>query len=395
MKLAHRLSDIQPFHVMALLDRAKNLQSQGHDVIHLEVGEPDFETPAPIVAAGIKALQEGKTHYTAATGLPALREAIARYYGTRFDIDIAPQRIVITPGASGALGLVTGLLFNPTDRVMLADPGYPCNSNFLHLIGARPQWVPTGVNERFQLTAALAEEHWKDDTAGALVASPSNPTGTLLSLEELRELHEVTREREAALLVDEIYQGLTYGAPSCTALALPHAGEDVIVINSFSKYFGMTGWRLGWIVAPEDCVAALDKMAQNFYLAAPTPSQYAALAAFTPETLALLENRRNEMCARRDYLLAALPSLGFKVPVIPEGAFYVYCDVSSITQDSFAFCLDLLDKVHVAVTPGKDFGHQNSQCYLRIAYTAPVPRLQEAVERIADYLNNIPKTIEI
>lgn len=387
MKLAQRVSSIQPFHVMALLERAKILQSQGHDVIHLEVGEPDFATPEPIVAAGLEALRQGRTHYTAATGLPALREAIARYYGERFGVDLAPGRVVVTPGASGALGLVTGLLFNPTDRVMLADPGYPCNSNFLHLIGARPQWVATGVAERFQLTAALAEQHWKDDTAGVLLATPSNPTGTLLDAQALRDLHEVTRERDGAFLVDEIYQGLTYGVESVTALSLPHANEDIVVINSFSKYFGMTGWRLGWLVAPEAVVPELDKMAQNFYLAAPTLSQYAALAAFTAETQAILAARRNEMHARRDYLLQALPALGIKVPVMPEGAFYVYCDVSDLTGNSYAFCQDLLEQAYVAVTPGKDFGHQQSERYVRFAYTAPIPRLQEAMARIASHLN--------
>lgn len=388
MKLAQRVSNIQPFHVMALLARAKNLQAQGYDVIHLEVGEPDFDTPAPIIAAGIEALRQGKTHYTPAAGLPILREVIARYYGERFDVDLSPSRVLITPGASGALGLVTAAFFNPTDRVMLADPGYPCNSNFLHLIGARPQWVRTGSETRFQLTALLADTHWKDDTAGVLVASPSNPTGTLLSLQELRDLHEVARERDAALLVDEIYQGLTYGIESETALTLSHANEDVVVINSFSKYFGMTGWRLGWLVAPENVVPALDKMAQNFYLAAPTPSQYAALAAFTPDTMAILDARRNELCARRDYLLQALPALGFHIPVVPEGAFYIYCDVSSLTNDSFAFCQDLLEKAYVAVTPGRDFGHDGCERYLRIAYTAPIPRLQEAVARIASHLQN-------
>lgn len=386
MKLAQRVSNIQPFHVMALLARAKHLQAQGYDVIHMEVGEPDFDTPAPIVAAGIEALKQGKTHYTPAAGLPILREVIARYYGERFGVDVSPERVLITTGASGALGLVTAALFNPTDRVMLADPGYPCNSNFLHLIGARPQCVPTGVETRFQLTAALAEMHWKDDTAGVLVASPSNPTGTLLDLQALGDLHEVTRERDAVLLVDEIYQGLTYGVESATALSLPHAGEDVVVINSFSKYFGMTGWRLGWVVAPETLVPALDKLAQNFYLAAPTPSQYAALAAFTPETMTLLEARRNELHARRDYLLQALPALGFSIPVVPDGAFYIYCDVSALTTDSFAFCEDLLEKAYVAVTPGKDFGQQDAGRYLRIAYTAPIPRLQEAVARIASHL---------
>lgn len=386
MRLAHRVSDIQPFHVMALLARAKHLQAQGYDVIHLEVGEPDFDTPAPMVNAGIEALKQGKTHYTPAAGLPALREVIANYYGERFGVKVAPEQVLVTPGASGALGLVTAALFNPMDRVMLADPGYPCNSNFLHLIGARPQWVATGVDSRFQLTAALAEAHWKDDTVGALVATPSNPTGTLLTLQELGDLHEVVREREGVMLVDEIYQGLTYDAESVTALALPHAGDDVVIINSFSKYFGMTGWRLGWIVAPPALVPALDKLAQNFYLAAPTPSQYAALAAFTPEAQAILESQRNELHARRDYMLQALPALGFRIPVVPKGAFYIYCDVSALTKDSFALCEQLLEQAYVAVTPGRDFGHRDSERYLRIAYTAPIPRLQEAVARIASHL---------
>ncbi|CBL44011.1 aminotransferase class-I [gamma proteobacterium HdN1] len=386
MKIAHRVADIQPFHVMALLARARSLQEQGYDVIHLEVGEPDFDTPAPIVAAGVEALHRGKTHYTPATGLPILREVIAEYYSERFGVDVSPQRIVVTTGASGALSLVTAALFNPTDRVMLADPGYPCNSHFLRLIGARSQWVATDAEARFQLSAAAAVEHWRDDTAGILVATPSNPTGTLLSLAELHDLHEVVRERGGVLIVDEIYQGLTYGVESCTALSLPRAEQDIVVINSFSKYFGMTGWRLGWIVAPQDLVPALDKLAQNFYLAPPTPSQYAALAAFTPSTLAILDERRNELHKRRDYLLKALPALGFKIPVIPEGAFYLYCDISELGDDSFALCEALLEQAHVAVTPGKDFGFRDAARYLRIAYTAPIPRLQEAVARIARHL---------
>lgn len=385
-RIASRMNDIEPFHVMALLGRAKALQAAGHDVIHLEIGEPDFPTPAPILAAGIQALELGLTHYTAAAGLPALRAAIAGHYARRFGVDVTPARIIVTPGASGALGLVTGLLFNPGDQVMLADPGYPCNAHFLRLINAVPQRIACGPEAAFQLDAAAVSRHWQASTRGVLVATPSNPTGTLITAAGLDALHGAVRVREGVLIVDEIYQGLTYGAESVTALALPGADEDVFVINSFSKYFGMTGWRVGWIVAPEWAIEPLERMAQNFFLAATTPSQHAALAAFLPETTVILEQRRNEMRDRRDCLLSALPALGFSVPVVPEGAFYLYCDVSAVTDDSFGFCERLLESAHVAVTPGRDFAGQDARRYLRIAYTAPVSRLQEAVARIAAFM---------
>lgn len=385
-RIASRMNDIQPFHVMALLGRAKALQAAGHDVIHLEIGEPDFPAPAPVLAAGIRALEQGLTHYTPAAGLTALRAAIAGHYARRFGVEVSPSRILVTPGASGALGLVTGLLFNPGEQVMLADPGYPCNAHFLRLINAVPQRITCGPDVAFQLDAAAVSEHWEPATRGVLVATPSNPTGTLIPASGLAALHAAVRERDGVLIVDEIYQGLTYGSESVTALALPGADEDVFVINSFSKYFGMTGWRVGWIVAPEWAVEPLERMAQNFFLAAATPSQHAALAAFLPETTDILEQRRNEMRDRRDFLLSALPALGFSVPVVPEGAFYLYCDVSAVTDDSFRFCERLLESAHVAVTPGRDFACHDAGRYLRIAYTAPVARLQEAVARMASFM---------
>ncbi len=392
MKLAQRLNKIAPFHVMDLLAKAKHMQSLGRDVIHLEVGEPDFSTVEPIVQAGVKALQEGATHYTAATGLPELKRAIAQFYRQRYDAEVAAERIVITPGASGALQLVTALLADEGENLLLADPGYPCNRHFLRLVGADGLLVPTQAEDGFQLTPENVQAHWSPSTIGALVASPANPTGTVLSEEELHALHQHISDRDGVLIVDEIYHGLTYDTEAATAVEL---GENVFVINSFSKYFGMTGWRLGWVVAPQWAVPELDKLAQNVFLAPSTIAQHAALAALEPDTLHLLEQRRQVFTERRDYLLPALKSLGFHIPAQPQGAFYIYCDISGICGseqcDSMAFCLELLEQEGVAITPGIDFGEQNAQQFVRFAYTADVERLQEAVKRIQRFVERFQR----
>lgn len=383
---ASRVNRIKSFHVMALLDRAKQLEAQGRNIIHLEVGEPDFATPDNVVAAGVRAMQQGQTRYTAPCGLPELRQAIAGFYRQRYGVAVDPRRVVVTPGASGAISLVTALLFNPGDGVLLADPGYPCNDNFLHLLGAVPQRIAAGPDTGYQLTAAQVANHWQDNTRGAWVASPSNPTGTLLDLDALQQLHAAVDARDGALLVDEIYHGLTYGLDAPTALALPDPQASLFVINSFSKYFNMTGWRLGWLVAPECHVEALDRLAQNFFLAPPTVAQYAALEAFSDTSIALYEQRRHILQQRRDYLLQALPALGFQIRCVPQGAFYLYCDVSAITGDSFAFCQQLLEQSGVAITPGIDFGDYQAQQHVRIAYTQGLDRLAQAVERIASFI---------
>lgn len=383
---ATRLGRIKSFHVMALLDQAKQLEAQGRDVIHLEVGEPDFSTPDTVVAAGVAALQQGHTRYTAPCGLPELRRAIAGFYQQRYGVALDWRRVVVTPGASGAISLATALLFNPGDGVLLADPGYPCNDNFLHLLGAQPQRVAVGPESAYQLTADHVDQHWQAHTRGAWVASPSNPTGTLLGLEELSAIHQVVDARGGALLVDEIYHGLTYGMDAETALALPDPNDSLFVINSFSKYFNMTGWRLGWLVAPECHVEALDRLAQNFFLAAPTPAQYAALEAFSDTSIAVYEQRREILHQRRDFLLGALPALGVKIPCIPQGAFYLYCDVSAITCDSFGFCQQVLQQTGVAITPGIDFGDFQASTHVRIAYTQEKDRLAEAVTRLGDFI---------
>lgn len=371
---------IEPFHVMALLARANELQAAGHDVIHLEIGEPDFTTAEPIVAAGQAALAAGKTRYTAARGLPELREAIAGFYGQRYGVSLDPERILITPGGSGALLLTSSLLVDPGKHWLLADPGYPCNRHFLRLVEGAAQLVPVGPQERYQLTPDLVARHWDQDSVGALVASPANPTGTMLTRDELAALSASLKERNGHLVVDEIYHGLTYGTDAASVLEVD---DEAFVLNSFSKYFGMTGWRLGWLVAPQEAVADLEKLAQNLYISAPSMAQYAALACFEPQTLDILEQRRAEFGRRRDYLLPALREMGFGIAVEPEGAFYLYADISAFGGDAFAFCQHFLETQHVAITPGLDFGRFKAGHHVRFAYTQSLPRLEEAVLRIA------------
>ncbi|WP_434031080.1 pyridoxal phosphate-dependent aminotransferase [[Pseudomonas] boreopolis] len=376
---SRRSQEIAPFHVMSLLARAQALEAAGHDVIHLEIGEPDFTTAAPIIAAGQAALAAGHTRYTAARGLPALREAIAGFYATRYGVSIDPERILVTPGGSGALLLASSLLVDPGRHWLLADPGYPCNRHFLRLVEGAAQLVPVGPDSDYQLTPELIARHWNAGSVGALAASPANPTGSVLSRDQLAALSQVLRARGRHLVVDEIYHGLTYGMDAPSVLEVD---DDAFVLNSFSKYFGMTGWRLGWLVAPPAAVPELEKLAQNLYISAPSVAQHAALACFAPDTIAIFEARRHEFRQRRDYLLPALRALGFRIEAEPQGAFYLYADVGGFTDDAQAFCAHFLETEHVAFTPGLDFGHHRANQHVRIAYTQALPRLQEAVERI-------------
>ncbi|HMQ12582.1 MAG TPA: pyridoxal phosphate-dependent aminotransferase [Candidatus Competibacter phosphatis] len=376
---ARRMADIAPFHVMALLARAKELEAAGRSIVHMEIGEPDFPTAEPIVAAGQRALAAGRTRYTAAAGLPELRQAISDHYRERYGVEIPARRILITPGASGALQLATAALINPGDRVLLADPGYPCNRHFVRLVEGRAVGVPVGPETGYQLTAELVERHWDEQTTAVLLASPANPTGTAIAPEALAAIIATIEARGGRLIMDEIYHGLIYGAPVQTALAY---SDQVLVVNSFSKYYGMTGWRLGWLVAPEDLVGAVEKLAQNLFLAASTPAQHAALAAFTPAAAAIFEARRREFLTRRDFLLPALRELGFRIPVIPDGAFYLYADCGRFTDDSHGFALRLLEETGVAITPGIDFGGHLPHRHVRFAYTNAIPQLAEGVERL-------------
>ncbi|HZZ91640.1 MAG TPA: pyridoxal phosphate-dependent aminotransferase [Usitatibacter sp.] len=383
LHLAARMAHIEPFEVMEIQTLARQVEAAGHDVIHLEIGEPDFRTPAPVVEAAKRALDSQPMFYTSALGLAALREAISRFYAQRYRVDVPAARIVVTAGSSAALLLAFGVLLDPGDEVLLADPGYPCNRHFVRALGAVPRAVPVGPDSRYQLTPELARRHWAARTRMAMVATPANPTGTLATSGEIAQLAQLVREKGGHLLVDEIYHGLTYGLDAPTGAA---AGDDVLVVNSFSKYFQMTGWRLGWMVVPARLVRAVETLAQNLFISPSTLAQHAALACFEPATIAILEERRAELDARRRYLVPALQSLGFGVPVVPEGAFYIYADVSAVTPDSFAFARKLLGDAHVAITPGKDFGRNHPERHVRIAYTQPVARLEEAVNRIARFL---------
>ena len=382
------MDGIEPFHVMEILARAKALEAQGRSIIHMEIGEPDFPTPRPICQAGIRALEKGDLFYTSALGSTELRTAIARYYATHYDVDIAPSRVLVTSGSSGALLLAMGVLVDAGDEVLVTDPGYPANRHFVRLFNGEPVNVPVGPDSNYQLTPALLEHYWSERTVAALVATPSNPTGTIASLEDLSKMAALASERGGALIVDEIYHGLVYEGRAKTAL---ERCEDVFVINSFSKYFNMTGWRLGWMVAPERYIPHLDKLAQNFYLSPPAPAQRAALAAFEPETLAILDERREEFRARRDYLVPALRKLGFDIPQTPQGAFYIYAACSRLTADSFRFAVDLLEHAGVAITPGVDFGSHRASEHVRFAYTNSLERLQEGVARLAQFIAGSPR----
>lgn len=381
--VATRMADIKPFHVMALLARARELEAQGRTIVHMEIGEPDFVTPAPVIAAGIRALSSGLTRYTPAAGLPELRQAIATYYRTRYGVELSPRRVVITPGASGALQLILGTLINPGDEVLMTDPGYPCNRHFVRLFEGRAIGVPVDEATQFCLTPELVADHCSERTRAVLLASPANPTGGVMSGDDLARMAGFCRERGIHLVVDEIYHGLVYAGDAMTALA---ASQDTFIVNSFSKYFGMTGWRLGWLVAPESYVPYIDRLAQNIFLAAPTLAQHAALTAFSAENLSILEARRDEFRERRDYLVPALRDLGFLVPYTPQGAFYVYAGCGRFTDDSHAFAYRLLEEAGVAITPGRDFGRHKAAAHVRFAYTTSLANLAEGVRRIGNFV---------
>lgn len=378
-----RADRISPFHVMDILAQARQLESQGHNVIHLEVGEPDFTTPEAVKQAAKQAIDQNLTFYTPATGLPELRETIARYYREQLNTDVQATNIILTPGASGALQLTLSCLLNPGDQVMMADPGYPCNRHFVSLLDGVAQTVNVTDETDFQLTHSLIERHWEEQTRVVLLASPSNPTGTLISRDQMQKIIALVEQKKGVLLVDEIYQGLVYDQPDFTAAEF---SRHVFVINSFSKFFAMTGWRLGWLVVPDDYISAVDRLAQNLFLAPPTISQYAAIEAFSASNLQLLNQRREALRKRRDFLLQGLKELGFEVQVKPGGAFYIYARVTAFTDDSFSFCRDLLNQAHVAITPGIDFGDNLAHQYVRFAYTQEIDQLQLALDRISSFL---------
>jgi len=389
MRLASRLDHIEPFYVMECAKAAEAIAHSpacdpaagGEPMIFLNIGEPDFSAAPRVVQAAQRCLEEGRTQYTHATGLPALRERIAGWYASRFGLDIAPERIVVTAGASAALQLACLALFEPGDEVLMPDPSYPCNRHFVAAAGARAVLLPTGPESRFQPDAAAVAARWTPNTRGVLLATPSNPTGTSIAPEALRDITATVRARGGVTIVDEIYLGLSYDERyGQSALAL---GEDVISINSFSKYFSMTGWRLGWMVLPAALVAAVERLAQNLYICPSTLAQRAALACFEPESIAEYERRRSEFRRRRDFIVPALEQLGLSVPVMPDGAFYAWADCSRFSSSSWDFCLQMMEKAHVALTPGRDFGPLAAERYLRLSFASSMPQLQTAITRLA------------
>ena len=382
--LAARVAQIEPFHVMEVQTAARALEAAGRSVIHMEIGEPDFPTPQPVLEAAQRAIAAGGIYYTSALGLPALREAIARHYADHYGVDVAPERVIVTSGSSAALLLVMALVVDRDDRILLADPGYPCNRHFIRVLEGEPAGIAVGPDTNYQLTADLIERHWNPRTRGALIASPSNPTGTTVPHGEMRRIADVVERLGGRLIVDEIYLGLTYDEKPRSALDL---GGDAFVISSFSKYFNMTGWRLGWIVAPQRHVRDLEKLAQNLYISPATPSQRAALACFEPATAEIVEQRRRAFQARRDFLVPALRSLGFAVPVMPTGGFFVYADCSGFSDDSERFCGDVLEGAGVAFTPGIDFGVHRARQHVRLAYTIDERKLEDGVARLRDFLS--------
>lgn len=382
MKIAARMAGIEPFHVMELMAKAKALEAQGRDIIHMEVGEPDFPTPQPVIEAAQRFIAGGQVFYTHALGLPQLREAIAGFYASRYGVAVDPARIVVTAGASGALLLALGALISPGDEWLLTDPGYPCNRHFVRLLEGVPRPLNVDATSNFQPTVEKVGAGWTAQTRGLLVASPNNPTGTLIEAAQLAKLWQAVRVRGGTLIVDEIYHGLTYGVDAPTALSI---ADDIIVINSFSKYFGMTGWRLGWLVAPTHLVRDIEKLAQNLFIAPSAPAQHAALAAFAPETITILEARRAEFRARRDLLLPGLRKLGFRVDSEPQGAFYIYADSSTLSKNSQDLAGKLIEQAGVAATPGLDFGVNAPSAHMRFAYTVGAEKLAAGLERMERY----------
>ncbi len=392
MKLAQRLDHIDPFYVMecakAAAELARSPACAASPMLFLNIGEPDFTAPPLVQEAAARALRDGRTQYTDATGLPALRERIGAWYASRFGLTIAPRRIIVTAGASAALQLACLALVDRDDEVLLPDPSYPCNRHFVAAAEGRPVLLPASAAQRFQLTADGVRAAWTERTRGVLLASPSNPTGTSIEPAEMARIVSAVRDRGGFTVVDEIYLALSFDARFGHSALVNSAddgtahGSDVISINSFSKYFCMTGWRLGWMVVPDALVAPVEKLAQNLYICPSTVAQHAALACFEPESIAEYERRRAEFQRRRDFIVPALNRLGLTVPVLPDGAFYAWADCSAHSSSSWDFSFDMMRRAHVALTPGRDFGRDATERFVRLSYASSMAHLEEAVERL-------------
>ncbi len=393
MQIAQRAARIEPFYVMEVAKAASALAREvahtDRPVLFLNIGEPDFSAPPAVQAAATRCIASGQTPYTPALGTDALRQAISGWYAQRFGVQVPARRIVVTAGASAGLHLACLALIERDDEILMPDPSYPCNRHFVSAAEGRAVLLPTSAQERFQLSAAKVEAAWTPKTRGVLLASPSNPTGTSIDPAELRRIHELVSARGGITLIDEIYLGLSHDAAyGQTALAI---SDDIISINSFSKYFNMTGWRLGWLVVPDELVPVIERLAQNLFICASTVSQQAALACFEPESLALYEQRRAEFKARRDFFIPALDALGLPVPVMPDGAFYAWADCSALCarmglKDSWDFAHAALHQAHVAITPGRDFGTAETARFVRFSTANSMDDLRTAIARLKDWL---------
>lgn len=384
--VAHIAEQIQPFHVMKILGEAKALEAAGKKIIHMEIGEPDFPSLPCVHEAAMQAAALGLTHYTPTMGLPALRDKLAHFYQTFYKAEVSAENIMITPGSSSALHLVLTAILNPGDKVLLSDPAYPCNRQFVKLLQGQIIGVSVDSETQYQLNTQLLKNHWQPGIKAVMVASPANPTGTIIEQTELLSMANFLAEQNCYLIVDEIYQGLVYERPAESILAHKNLPENVIVINSFSKFFGMTGWRLGWCVAPDALMPVLDRLGQNLFLAAPTPSQYGALRVLEADALADLEQRRQIFESRRNTLYHSMQDAGFCLKTLPQGAFYLYWDVSDFTDNADQFCSELLQATGVAITPGRDFGDYQANQHVRLAYTTTEPELTLAVQKIAEFV---------
>jgi aspartate/methionine/tyrosine aminotransferase len=377
--VARRMAAITPFRTVDVMEAAWAAERAGRSIVHFEVGEPDFGTPPPVVEAASKAIANGRVHYTSSLGIPELREAISGYYADRFGVDVPARRVVVTTGASGALLLALAATIDRDDQVLLADPGYPCNRNLIRLCEGDPVGLPVGALTDYQLTAGLVADGWTPRTRAVLLATPSNPTGTMVAPGELAAIAGEAERRGGVCFVDEIYGELVYDRAPATILA---STDRAFVINSFSKTFGMTGWRLGWMVCPDWALREVETLAQNAYISAPAPAQYGGLAAFTPEVWATVEERRQAFAARRDVLVDGLRAAGFGVPVMPQGAFYIYARCDTLDSDSMRLAHRLLDEAGVAAVPGLDYGDHEPHAHMRFSYTTSLDQIEEGVRRL-------------
>lgn len=386
LKYSQRAQAISPFIAMSFSEKAAHLEAQGKHVIKLNIGEPDFGAPPDVLLAMQDLAANVPMPYSSALGLPELRAAIASFYQTAHQLEIEPERIVVTAGASAALLLLSSAFVDEGDNVIMADPSYPCNKQFIKSFGGKVQLVPTGEDSRFQLNTSLLEQHWQSGTRGLMLATPSNPTGTSIAADELAAMCKFARSQGAWRIVDEIYLNLHHGAADSQPMSVLSFDDEAFVINSFSKYFGMTGWRLGWCVVPKNAVEVMERLAQNYYICPSVLAQKAALKCFTPSSLAVCESRRESLITRKELVLAGLKKCGLHVPVHPDGAFYVYIDVSSTGLSAMTFCERVLQEVHVSLTPGMDFGDYQDEQYVRLSFASAESELEEGLFRLKTFM---------